>query len=595
MKVKHLSNEKVLNYFAEVRGDASFFDFAMGDGLVTEGEKRAAERGAAARGTIGAKRDKCKKGKSCGAACIFYRKDCVLELPVNVQSSVSAARDYIMLQATTGGIDVEDAEQAFLRTTGLDKLSPDIDLTGVKDRPTSPEAGMLAASLKAQRLSQRHEAMKQEIETIKRESTNPREAGEKIRHALSLALLQGHQSRESSEKAITPGMQEALKSPKQQARFKELEDIYQNQKNGVYKTNKEFNDAMEKALSWYWKRDVSDAEVRLFIAAVPDDVAKRLLQKGDIKKGAEIPYWGTATPGRSTPTRDRPANLTPEQKREIDSMGLQANRHSIVKAFLDSNGLDVYTRQRVQLMSSDLEHTIPQNISGEQRSNSIANRTLTFGRINQAKSNLSFEQSLYENSGNAMYRASAGDSPKRTLLRELDTRTKTAAQVLSTASGLPKSELDAKGWRELNSGIITRLAQTQEGGATRNVSQAVNIGRTGGGKDNTQGWYLFGGKEGSGWDAKASTELGGRMARKLSEWEGQGPEGTAKIARLTTALLNTQRQANAINDEAWSGSPTGTIRGAGFAGDKQAKRHVENRIKEVMESNLPTINEILSQ
>jgi hypothetical protein len=85
------------------------------------------------------------------------------------------------------------------------------------------------------------------------------------------------------------------------------------------------------------------------------------------------------------------------------------------------------------------------------------------------------------------------------------------------------------------------------------------------------------------------------MARKLSEWEGQGPEGTAKIARLTTALLNTQRQANAINDEAWSGSPTGTIRGAGFAGDKQAKRHVENRIKEVMESNLPTINELLSQ
>jgi hypothetical protein len=572
-----------------------FYDFSWGTGQVTEGEKASAERSAAARGTIGAKRDKCKKGKSCGAACIFYNKDCVLELPVNVQKEVRAARAYILRQASSGQIGVEDAEKTFLRTTGLDKLRPDVDLTGVKNRPTSPEAGMLTASLKTQRLSQRHEAMRQEIDNIKRESASPKEAREKIKHALSLALLQGHQSREASEKAITPEMQEALKSPKQQARFKELEEIYQNQKNGVYKTNKEFNDAMEKALSWYWKRDVSDAEVRLFIAAVPDDVAKRLLEKGDIKKGAEIPYWGTATPGRSTPTMNRPANLTPEQKKELDSMGLQANRHSIVKAFLDSNGLDVYTRQRIQLMSADLEHTVPQNIAGEQRSNSIANRTLTFGRINQAKSNLSFEQSLYASSGNAMYKASAGDSPKRTLLKELDAKTKTAAQVLATASGLSKSDLDAKGWRELNSGIITRLAQSQEGGVARNVSQAVNIGRTGGGKDNTQGWYLFGGKEGSGWDAKASTELGARMARKLSEWEGQGPEGTAKIARLTTALLNTQRQANAINDEAWSGSPTGTIRGAGFAGDKQAKRHVENRIKEVMESNLPTINELLSQ
>jgi hypothetical protein len=587
--------QNISNISRTTEKGASLFDFSWGTGQVTKGEKAAAEKSAAARGTIGQKRDKCKKGKSCGAACIFYRKDCVLELPVNVQEDVKRARDYIMLQATTGNIGVEDAEAAFLRTTGLDKLKPDVDLTGVKDRPTSPEAGMLAASLKTQRLSQRHEAMRQEIETIKRESATPREAAEKIRHSLSMALLQGHQSREAAEKGITPEMQQGLLSPKQQARFRELEEVFQNQKNGVYKSNKEFNDAMEKTLSWYWKRDVSDAEVRLFIAAVPDDVSKRLLEKGDIKKGTEIPYWGTATPGRKTPTMDRPANLTPAQQKEIDSMGLQANRHSIVKAFLDSNGLDVYTRQRIQLMSADLEHTIPQNVAGEQRSNSIANRTLTFGRINQAKSNQSFEQSLYEGSGNAMYRASAGDSPKRTLLKELDAGTKTAAQVLATAGGLSKSELDAKGWKELNSGIITRLGQVQEGATVRNVSQAVNIGRTGGGKDNTQGWYLFGGKEGSGWDSKASAELGSRVASKLAEWKGQGPEGTAKIARLTTTLLDTQRQANAINNEPWESSPTGTIRGAGFKGDTQAKRYVEKRIKEVMESNLPAINEALGQ
>ena len=193
-----------------------------------------------------------------------------------------------------------------------------------------------------------------------------------------------------------------------------------------------------------------------------------------------------------------------------------------------------------------------------------------------------------------MYKASAGDSPKRTLLKELDSGTRSAAQVLATAAGLPKSALDAKGWRELNSGIITRLAQAQEGATVRNVSQAVNIGRTGGGKDNTQGWYLFGGKEGSGWDSKASSELGSRVASKLAEWQGQGSEGTRKIANLTTALLKTQQQANAINNEPWQNSPTGTIRGAGFKNDKDAKRYVESRIKEVMETNLPAINEALN-
>ena len=105
-----------------------FHDFAGYDGLITEGEKSAAERGAAARGTYGAKRDRCKKGKSCGAACIFYRKDCVLELPVNVQNAIRGARRMLVEKMSRGEIGADEAEKLFLQKTNLGTIDPNKQL-----------------------------------------------------------------------------------------------------------------------------------------------------------------------------------------------------------------------------------------------------------------------------------------------------------------------------------------------------------------------------------------------------------------------------------------------------------------------------------
>jgi len=598
MEVKHRSNEKVSNYFAEMKGDASFLDFTGYDGIATTAEKTAAERGAAARGTIGAKRDKCKKGKSCGAACIFYRKDCILELPEEIQSAVRDARNFIMSQALRGKIGVEDAEKSFLRTTGLENLRPGADITGgqVNKRMQSPDLRSATLGLSAARLKERHKEMRAEIDAIRQSSSSKKEADGKIRHALSLAILQGHTKREEASKTITPEMVDGLKSAKQQARFRELNKPYEKVKAGAYKTNKEFNDEMQKTLSWYWKREVSDSEVRLFLAAIPPEISKRLLEKAEIKKGEEIPYWGTATPGRNTPTMKRPDGLTPEQHKELDAMGKQANRFLIAKTFLESNGLDAYTRLPVQILAADVDHAVPKALAGEM-SNSGANRVLTFGTINSNKSNSSFADSLYSDSGSSIYRAGAKGgggslSQKRVLIKEVEGGTRRAAEVLATASGLPTSAFGAKEWRELNSAIISSLSREGRGDS---VSQAVHIGKTGKSTVNTQGWFLFGGKEASGWDSKVSAELGSKAASKLAEWQDQGPEGARKSANLVSALLGAQRQALAINNDAWGNSPDGTIRQVNFSSDPQAKRYVEGRIKEVMESNLPAINEALSQ
>jgi hypothetical protein len=594
MKMKHRSNKKVLNNFAEVKGDASFLDFAGYDGVATTAEKNAAMRGAAARGTFGAKRDQCKRGKSCGAACIFYRKDCILELPEAVQPAMRAARAYIQRLATSGKISAEEAESTFMRTTGLGSktLSPDLDLSQASRKANPAIQGKLDAALKEGKLKTRYEEIKRELDNVIKEAPSVKEGKKRATEAIALALTQAHGKRQGSVEGVTLQQQEGLKAPKQQELFRRGQDVFEKTQKGEYKNAQEFNEATKKALNpVHGERDPSPAETRLLLAAMHPELNKALLTKGDIEKGIglngkELPYWGTSEPTRNTPTIPKPANMTPEQEKEIRRMALEGNRFQIAHTFLATKGIDPYTGLRLQLHNSDLEHFIPENAS-KGWANSGGNRILTASAINQSKANLSFEKSLYAGSGNRMY-GQTGDSPKRALLKELDSGTITAARALATAGNLPKGAMDAKAWKEFNSAITLNLTKGVDG---KGVVQAVSVGMTGGGKNNNQGWYLFGGKEGSGWDPKLSAELGGRIASKLASWEGQGREGAMKINNLTRTLLQVQSQVRDINKQDWQGTPISQI---GFKQNPEAKRYVENQIKSIMEQNMSAIEGALS-
>jgi hypothetical protein len=75
-----------------------FFNFAGGDGQVTVAEKRASDRGVAARGTSGVTsgRDRCKRGKACGATCIAGNEDCIIDFPAPVQAQLQKMAQYIV-------------------------------------------------------------------------------------------------------------------------------------------------------------------------------------------------------------------------------------------------------------------------------------------------------------------------------------------------------------------------------------------------------------------------------------------------------------------------------------------------------------------
>ena len=83
----------------------AFFNFVGGDGQVTVAEKRASDRGVAARGTSGVTsgRDRCKRGKACGATCIAGNEDCIIDFPEPVQAELRKMAQYIVNRRTKEG------------------------------------------------------------------------------------------------------------------------------------------------------------------------------------------------------------------------------------------------------------------------------------------------------------------------------------------------------------------------------------------------------------------------------------------------------------------------------------------------------------
>jgi hypothetical protein len=86
-----------------------FFNFVGGDGQVTVAEKRASDRGVAARGTSGVTsgRDRCKRGKACGATCIAGNEDCILDFPEPVQAQLQKMAQFVLNRRAKEGRVVE--------------------------------------------------------------------------------------------------------------------------------------------------------------------------------------------------------------------------------------------------------------------------------------------------------------------------------------------------------------------------------------------------------------------------------------------------------------------------------------------------------
>lgn len=87
----------------------AFLNFAGGDGQVTVAEKRQSMRGVAERGTSGVTtgRDRCKRGKACGATCIAANEDCIIDFPEPVQDAIRQMAQSVIKLRNKQGMPLE--------------------------------------------------------------------------------------------------------------------------------------------------------------------------------------------------------------------------------------------------------------------------------------------------------------------------------------------------------------------------------------------------------------------------------------------------------------------------------------------------------
>ena len=103
----------------------AFFNFVGGDGQATVAEKRASDRGVAARGTSGftTGRDRCKRGKACGATCIAANEDCILDFPEPVQNEIRRMAKFLMERGGIAGANDAEQQQRFLQETDVGRAA----------------------------------------------------------------------------------------------------------------------------------------------------------------------------------------------------------------------------------------------------------------------------------------------------------------------------------------------------------------------------------------------------------------------------------------------------------------------------------------
>lgn len=553
-----------------------FHDFKGFDGIATEAEKAAAERGAASRGTLGAKRDRCKRGKSCGAACIFFQKDCVLDLPVTVQNAINDARRMLQGMVDRGEISERDANKAFLNTTGLGKVTNKrASLEKGGDRKAIREMKDATAA-SGTKLTQRRLEIRQAIREAKESGVSKAERREKIQNWARTAAEVGFGPKDQFS-LPTKKDYDGIASEKQQARLARMNEVLQKFTDGKI-NHQQYNTEMQDAMSWYRKNQISDWEVRLMLAMVSPAARSYLETGGKVTKPNA--YDGPRPSSLAMPKGDGPLT-DPATKR--------AWAWQNMRIMMESNFQDVYTRQRYRILQVDLEHVGPESIL-DRGANMGINKAFTLSQVNQSRrdSPLSY---FFKNNPNGFFKDVLGPDGKvnaemlrvkqepylnrMNLKDNIKFQRQTLNSILRTIADIPTSELKGPERNALYKNIISSWL---------NVAGGATIAKDGRG---TGAWQWFGGTKNAN---PAANALGRRIVGKLAEWENQGDAGSKKMLALAGLMGQLQKNILDINNLEFKGD---LVRNQNISGNKPLKDLIQSEINARIAAQQSLLDDIL--
>lgn len=579
MERKHRSTDRVPTNGNKVRGDASPFDFAGFDGIATTAEKNAAERGAAARGTYGAKRDRCKRGKSCGAACIFYRKDCVLDLPETVSKSVTSVRNYLLSEMRRGNINERDAQRRFLQATGLDK---------VKDKRENLDKERIGAVTRLKvkdsvrdAVKGRREMIKEGLSLMEKEGISKKDRGRLLREHVSDSFKHTYGIKDGGR----PPKEwfDEVFSPKQQAHIQRMAEIEEKLIAGKL-TPQQYQAQMKQAREeGQPRRKITDGEVLLGLAAASPQTSNYLVNAG--KVSSPNIYDSRFPSTDAIPTGSGVAKSTEEKSRWA---------FSNMREIMETKYIDVYSGTRIRALGVDLEHLVAESNSKQFGvANVGANKSFTNSWANQQKRDdpisfflrnnpnglskgLEFDANgkVTQSSYDAKF---AGAEAKGSFKDMIKNKQVSAAQAIATIAAIPTKELSGPA----RAGLMAEIVRTYTG--------AAGGASLGDGKQRGEVRFKWFGEKDQGWPAAKAKNLGSQMADAIGRWEKQGNEGAQKIAALGAQINNIQRQILAINNMEFNGVP---IRNTKVAGG--ARTFVNEQVTKILEREEPTLMAMLN-
>jgi hypothetical protein len=323
---------------------APFYNFVASqgyDGIATVQEKNQAE--AAAVGTQG-KRDRCMKGKSCGAACIYYRKDCILELPETVQEPLTRVRNMLEEAVAKGQLTDDEAGSVFQKRLGMTD-----DIKWGREDLTAPQNAKTMQAAAA-RMKKDADEMDSAREVIRRESKSEKEYQEKIDriHDIMYGSM-GALKREKVSEITPEGLEFAQK---RKAVFEKGDEIMA-QSSKDFKagtlTAKEMNERMAPVAEVLkpYKGQYSDAEIEYAKKIVTSYEKSFMETAGSLKEGGGFFQKNKAIP-------EEYGNLEHASAAQKDA------RFTLgTKALLEQGGRDAYSGQRTSILNMDWEHFIP--------------------------------------------------------------------------------------------------------------------------------------------------------------------------------------------------------------------------------------------
>jgi hypothetical protein len=543
----------------------------------------------------GGKKDKCKKGKSCGASCIFYNDECLVIFPdPGVQEGLSKFRDYLRDRVEKGSISSEEAEKVFKKYAGLEDLKDqerDLKSGKVTKSGSSEWDEELKSETQKQEIRKRAQELTEAYSEMGKAYPDPKEREKAFNRTVD-GVLETAFGVKNPGAAVSEREVEGIY--RLQGRIKAASKVYENVLGGKIKTAEQMRDALKEVAEGYRVNKVSDAEVKLAMAFMPAEARTFLGKAGSVAEGGHFPIGSKSDV--------IPTSFGPVQKANTEQQ--RGRAELLVRIGLESGWRDIYTGEKIPLLESDLEHIIPASHGGK-LSEQGYNYGLTKSRLNRGKSEGSPDYFDLNNPNGYFYASPTGkqSSKKREQLTfdeqgRLTPRGK-ELHSLREASGGTKADLENKLLSKAikpvdaikmveesglpadkRSKLLGKIISFWTEGSARTVAIGMQSAKEGTMARAAQPWYWYGGPTSAG-----GNPAGKKIAEKVAELESKGDtEGLKKLGAL---LGKAQRQLLDLNEQDWKGTK---IRDLEMSAETGSRAAISGMIKDIRDGILGEIS-----